>query len=205
MYYIKYCRCYYWRMLNIIIKQRNFPPGTRCPINYLFRRVLFIGGRSLFIVGFSRYEQKNFFSFMKITSVDIQFLPQGFVIIFYGRVACLWSFYLSLVSYLAVGSGFNEYNMEHEYIHIFRWGFSNVTRRINLFYTFSDLESFYLDSQYHLPNPTTLSLYLRLKNQSKILVIQLGIERIRMYSIQQMEYLSANMAKCLKIPLKEYL
>ena len=205
MYYIKYCRCYYWRMLNIIIKQRNFPPGTRCPINYLFRRVLFIGGRSLFIVGFSRYEQKNFFSFMKITSVDIQFLPQGFVIIFYGRVACLWSFYLSLVSYLAVGSGFNEYNMEHEYIHIFRWGFSNVTRRINLFYTFSDLESFYLDSQYHLLNPTTLSLYLRLKNQSKILVIQLGIERIRMYSIQQMEYLSANMAKCLKIPLKEYL
>merc|ERR1711985_195935 len=89
--------------------------------NYCFESILLIGGLIFFIVGVSSWTQKNIIPF--IANEEIQFLPQGLAICFYGAIFFIAGIYLSWVGFFAVGSGFNEYNKVKKYVRIFRWGF----------------------------------------------------------------------------------
>merc|ERR1711871_1388802 len=103
--------------------------------------------------------------------MEIKFIPQGFIICFYGLLGLLLSLYLFLTSSLLVGRGFNEYNKEKKKIYIFRWGFPGKKRRMEFSYPFSELESIQLTNQKRLLNPNTLNLYRLLKGQRKIPII----------------------------------
>jgi hypothetical protein len=166
--------------------------------NYLFRRMLFIGGLRFFATGYSSWRQKSFFPFIDTT--EIKFLPQGITIFFYGILAIRLGLYLFLRRFWAVGRGFNEYDKEKQQIRLFRWGFPGKNRRLEFFYPFLELEALRLENQGYLKNASSSGLYLLLKNKRKILLTQLDAEDIR--SSQEMELFAAELARFLQIPLE---
>jgi hypothetical protein len=127
---------------------------------------------------------------------DIQFLPQGLVICFYGSIGIVIGFYLILRVFWSVGSGFNEYNKEKKQLRIFRLGFPGKYRYVDLFYSFSEIETLFLESQNTL---TGSNLYLILKGKQKICLTQIG--KVDSRSTQEIESFSTRLAQFLQIPL----
>jgi hypothetical protein len=178
--------------------RRDLIIGIRTFTDYFFRRLLLFVGLLFFLVGFSSWKQEPFLEIMDIS--EIQFVPQGLVICFYGTLAFILGFYLFLRGFWSVGSGFNEYNKVIKQVYIFRWGFPGKNRRLKFFYSFSELAALRLERRSKLTIPNGLNLYLLLKGQRKILLLQLNTINIR--SPQEIEYFAANLALFLQIPLE---
>jgi hypothetical protein len=173
--------------------RRDLLFGSCCFINYLFSRALFFGGLVFFLVGFLSQKSITFYNVRS----NIQFFPQGLVICFYGSVRTRFGLYLILSRFWIVGKGFNEYDRREKRVCIFRWGFPGKDRCFEFSCSFSDVEFLCLESQNSMVNP---SLYLVLKEKRKILLTQLGSTEFR--SFQEVEYFSANLARFLKVQLK---
>ena len=162
--------------------------------NYIFTRFLNFRGSLFFIVGFSSWN-KPINSYFYIP--EIQFIPQGFVICFYGRLIFFTSVYLFLMRFLSIGTGFNEYNKQKEEITIFRWGFPGKNRRFKLSYSLIEIETLVLENRNYIIEMNNSSLYLLMTNKQKVLLI-----RDSMLTVQEIEYFSADLSRFLKIPLK---
>ena len=161
-------------------------------INYIFIIFLFFGGFVFIITGIASWNSTKI-SF-RTPFVGFQFFPQGMVICFYGIIALILSFYLLLNRFYSVGAGFNEYDKEKEQIQIFRWGFPGKFRRIELVYSFLDLESIVIERKLGL---SRYNLYLRFKNKRKFFITQFGTNQI--YSPQQIENFAVDLAYFLQI------
>nr|YP_009519116.1 photosystem I assembly protein Ycf4 [Callipsygma wilsonis]AYC65013.1 photosystem I assembly protein Ycf4 [Callipsygma wilsonis] len=112
-------------------KIQRYPiSGAWCLNNFFWTIVLFFGSSGFLVTGFLCYFN---------ISNNIQFFPQGFVMIFYGFLGLFSSFYLSLIVFWGLGSGFNEFNKQDSYIRIFRWGFPGKNRKVNLYYSWEDI------------------------------------------------------------------
>jgi hypothetical protein len=159
---------------------------------------LFISGFVFFITGISSWNSDFILSYFYIS--EIQFIPQGFVICFYGSLAVILSLYLFFNRFLSIGSGFNEYNKEKKQIIIFRWGKPGKNRRFKLLYSFNEIDSLSLENQNPIFNIGKFNLYLLLNNQKKILLIRSDVTNI--YTVQEIEYFSAKLAQFLQIPFK---
>lgn len=175
------------------VVRRDLLFGSCCFTNYLVSRALFFGGIVFFFIGFLSQES---ITFDNIKS-NIQFFPQGLVICFYGSVRIRFGLYLILSRFWTVGKGFNEYDRREKRIRIFRWGFPGKDRCFEFSCSFSDVEFLCLESQNSMVRP---NLYLVLKEKRKILLTQLGSTEVR--SFQEVEYFSANLARFLKVQLK---
>jgi len=176
--------------------QRDVLYGARRFNNYIYARIIYFGGLGFLVTGISSWVRKDLFPFININ--EIQFFPQGLTICFYGTLAIILRLYLSTRRIFSIGRGFNEYNKEKQQIHIFRWGFPGKNRRLNFFYTFSEIKSLRLESQNQISN---LDLYLCLKEERKILLMK--FDRDKQTSPQKLEYISSNLAKFLNIILEE--
>lgn len=147
-----------------------------------------------FFIGF--FSRKYFISSSIVK--NIQFFPQGVVICFYGIVRIAFGSYLILSRFWIVGKGFNEYDRKEKRICVFRWGFPIRKRCFEFSCSFSDIEGLCLENQRN--NMVKSSLYLVLKGGRKIFLVQLGSIELR--SFQEVEYFSVNLARFLKVPLK---
>nr|YP_009306375.1 photosystem I assembly protein [Caulerpa cliftonii]AOP19279.1 photosystem I assembly protein [Caulerpa cliftonii] len=110
---------------------RRYPiSGARSLSNFLWTIVIFFGSMGFLFIGvFSYFNNWQ----------NIQFLPQGLVMVFYGLLGLFLSFYLSLTILWSLGSGFNEFNKRDGYVRIFRWGFPGEDRRVNFYYSWKDI------------------------------------------------------------------
>ena len=106
--------------------------GSRRISNYVWGTITTLGGLCFLLTGISSFYQKNLLFFIHVD--NIVFFPQGLVMCFYGLLAFLFSAYIWLTVFWAVGEGFNEFNKERGEIRIFRWGFPGKNRKINLTY-----------------------------------------------------------------------
>ena len=178
--------------------RRDIVTGSRCISNCVFARILLLSGFIFFSVGFSSWNEKilpsNFYN------AEIQFIPQGFAMCFYGSLAIILGLYLFLILSFRIGSGFNEYNKKNRQIIIFRWGFPGLKRRYKFSYSFSEVDSLILEGQNGFPNLRNLELCLLLKSQIKITIIKL--DAVNIYTRQEMEEFSADLAQFLQIPFK---
>jgi hypothetical protein len=102
------------------IVRRDIVLGSCRPNNYFFRRILFFGGLSFFLTGVSSWWGETSF----IGNTNIQFLPQGLVMCFYGSIRIRLGLYLILRRFFSVGKGFNEYDKEKEADSYFSMGIS---------------------------------------------------------------------------------
>nr|YP_010516806.1 hypothetical chloroplast RF4 [Haslea pseudostrearia]UXN44588.1 hypothetical chloroplast RF4 [Haslea pseudostrearia] len=168
--------------------------GSRRFSNYFWSLVLFVGGLGFLLAGLSSYIQINLLPFTN--SIELIFIPQGVVMIFYGTLSLAISFYLTLTLFLDIGSGYNEYNKIENLVKIIRKGFPGKNREVLLTYPFSNIRSIGIKITEGL-NPTR-SIYLCLKDERNIPLTPVQ-EPI---SISDLEEEAADLAKFLDLKLE---
>jgi len=113
--------------------------GSRRFSNYFWSVSLFIGGLGFLLAGISSYFKINFLPFTNTT--ELVFIPQGLVMVFYGTLSLIISFYIITTVFLDIGSGYNEYNKAENLVKIIRKGFPGKNREILLTYSLSNIRS----------------------------------------------------------------
>lgn len=140
---------------SLILRQEVL--GSRRFSNYFWAATASIGGGGFLLAGLSSYLQVNLLLVSNPT--DLQFIPQGIALLFYGVAGSLLSLYLWLTILWNVGGGYNEFNKESGLAKVFRWGYPGKNRRIELEYKLDDIQSVRAEIREGL-NPRR-KLYLR--------------------------------------------
>nr|ULD16270.1 photosystem I assembly protein Ycf4 [Cylindrotheca closterium] len=168
--------------------------GSRRFSNYFWAIALFFGGIGFLLAGLSSYFKINFLPFTN--PMELVFIPQGLVMIFYGTLSFSISLYIFLTVFLDIGSGYNEYNKIENIVKIVRKGFPGKNREILLTYPLTNIRSIGIKITEGL-NPTR-SIYLCLKDERKIPLTPVQ-EPI---SISKLEQQAASLAKFLDLKLE---
>ncbi len=168
--------------------------GSRRFSNFLWATVSAIGGVGFLLAGLSSYFHTNFL--IVSDPSDLQFIPQGAALTFYGVAGTLLSAYLWFVSFLNVGGGYNEFNKDTGKVTIFRYGFVGKNRIIDLKYNLSDIVAIRAEIKEGL-NPRRV-LYLRVKNKGDIPLTRVG----EPMPLAELENKGAELARFLTIPLE---
>ena len=168
--------------------------GSRRFSNYFWASSLFIGGISFFLAGLSSYLKLNLLPFSN--SIELVFIPQGIVMIFYGTLSFSVSIYICLTLIWDIGSGYNEYNKIENIVKIVRKGFPGKNRNIFLTYQLTNIKSIGIKISAGL-NPQRI-IYLCLKDERKIPITP--VEQPN--SISNLEEQAADLAKFLELKLE---
>lgn len=177
---------------NSILKQEII--GSRRFSNYWWASVVSIGGVGFLLAGLSSYFHTNFL-IVSDTS-DLQFIPQGIALTFYGVAGTLLASYLWLMIFLNVGGGYNEFDKKKGKVTIFRLGFLGKNRKIELIYNIDDIQAIRAEIKEGL-NPKRV-LYLRVKPKRDIPLTPVG-EPI---ALSKLENQGAELARFLTVPLE---
>ena len=138
--------------------------GSRRFSNYFWAISLLFGGIGFLLAGLSSYFKINFLPFAN--PVELVFIPQGLVMIFYGTLSFSISIYIFLTVILDIGSGYNEYNKIENLVKIVRKGFPGKNREILLTYPLNNIRAIGIKISEGL-NPKRI-IYLCLKDERKI-------------------------------------
>ena len=168
--------------------------GSRRFSNFFWAVASTIGGVGFLLAGISSYLKVNLLIVSDTT--NLQFIPQGVALSFYGAAGCLLSIYLWLVIILDVGGGYNEFNKDTGKVKIFRWGFLGKNREIELIYPLEEIQSLRAEIREGL-NPKR-ELYLRLKKLGDIPLTRVG----QPLSLSEIENQGASLARFLTVPLE---
>ena len=168
--------------------------GSRRFSNYFWAISLLFGGIGFLLAGLSSYFKVNFLPFAN--PVELVFIPQGLVMIFYGTLSFSISIYIFLTVILDIGSGYNEYNKIENLVKIVRKGFPGKNREILLTYSLTNIRSIGIKITEGL-NPTR-SIYLCLKDERKIPLTPVQEPT----SISILEQQAASLAKFLDLKLE---
>jgi hypothetical protein len=171
--YLKTNNKYIVKKEGKVIAYSEILKGTSRLNNYIWSFILFLFGSGFFITGLSSYfnfQQQNFLIF---NFTDIEYLPQGILLIFYGTCSILLSFLIFWLIKLDLGSGVNTYDVESKVIRITRKNFPVFTNKfqlkssnIYLVYPFSQILKIELELLSGL-NPKRV-IYLILKDNRRI-------------------------------------
>lgn len=168
--------------------------GSRRFSNYFWAIVSLVGGLGFLLAGLSSYLRIN----LLIVSdpSNLQFIPQGVALTFYGVAGSLLSLYLWLTILWDVGGGYNEFNKNTGVAKIFRQGFPGKNRQVEIDISLEDIQSVRAEIREGL-NPKRV-LYLRANKLRDIPITRVG-EPI---PISQLENQGAELARFLEIPLE---
>ena len=139
-------------------------PGSRRFSNYFWTFFLLLGGFCFFLAGFSSYLKINLLPFTN--SIDLVFIPQGIVMMFYGTLSLSLSIYILLTILWDIGGGYNEYNKVENLVKVIRKGFPGKNREILLTYPLNSIKAIGIKISEGL-NPKRI-IYLCLKDERKI-------------------------------------
>lgn len=201
--YLKTNNKYIIKKEGKVIAYSEILKGTSRLNNYIWSFILFLFGSGFFITGLSSYfnfQQQNFLIF---NFTDIEYLPQGILLIFYGTCSILLSFLIFWLIKLDLGSGVNTYDIESKVIRITRKNFPVFTNKfqlkssnIYLVYPFSQILKIELELLSGL-NPKRV-IYLILKDNRRIpLTLSNQLDELSF-----LEERAIFIAKILKVDLK---
>ncbi|MFB6276802.1 MAG: photosystem I assembly protein Ycf4 [Halothece sp.] len=168
--------------------------GARRPSNYFWAIIAMMGGVGFLLAGLSSYFQVNLL--MVSDPTNLQFIPQGIALTFYGVAGSLVSLYLWLVILWDVGGGYNEFNKNTNTVKIFRWGYPGKNRRIEVENSLDDIEAVRAEIKEGL-NPKR-ALYLRVKGRKNIPLTRVG----EPLGLSELENRGAELARFLGVPLE---
>jgi hypothetical protein len=168
--------------------------GSRRFSNYFWSFFLLLGGIGFLLAGLSSYFRINLLPFTN--SIELVFIPQGLVMMFYGTLSFGISLYISATVLLDIGGGYNEYNRIENLVKIVRKGFPGKNREILLTYPLTNIKSIGIKITEGL-NPTR-SIYLCLKDDRKIPLTPVQEPT----SISNLEDEAASLAKFLDLKLE---
>ena len=168
--------------------------GSRRFSNYFWTFFLFLGGFSFLLAGLSSYFKINLLPFTN--TVELVFIPQGIVMIFYGTLSLSISIYTLLTVIWDIGSGYNEYNKLENLVKIVRRGFPGKNREILLTYPLNNIRAIGIKISEGL-NPKRI-IYLCLKDERKIPLTPVE----QPTTISNLEENAADLAKFLDLKLE---
>ena len=168
--------------------------GSRRLSNLLWAVIVTMGGIGFLLAGLSSYLHKNLL--VVSDTSQLQFIPQGVALTFYGVAGSLLAAYLWLLLVWNVGGGYNEFSKETEKVKIFRQGYPGKNREVELEIPISDVQSVRVEIREGL-SPKR-ALYLRSKNRRDIPLTRVG-EPI---ALSTLENQGAELARFLEVPLE---
>lgn len=175
--------------------------GARRFTNFFWLILLLLFGLGFLIAGFSSYFNFNFLFFSNFANVE--FIPQGILLLFYGTCAILLSLLILNFIKWDIGSGTNNYDIEGSVIRLSRRGFPILTKEfkfeqsnIYLVYPFSDVVNLELEIVDGI-NPTRI-IYLRLKDNRRIPLSPSN----QLNDLRYLENRAMFLARLLKVDLK---
>ena len=177
--------------------RRYFIVGERRFSNYWWATVILFGSLGFLFTGISSSFQNSSSNFEILNfSENIHFFPQGLLMCFYGSLGFLLSLYWWCLIFWNVGGGFNEFNKKENFIRIFRWGYPGKNRKIDLYYTFKDVESIKVEIQQGLNSQRTI--FLKLQGNREIPITGIG----QPLTLQELEKQASELANFLQISLE---
>lgn len=168
--------------------------GARRPSNFFFAVIVAIGASGFLLAGISSYFHTNFLPTSDAS--QIQFVPQGLALSFYGVAGTLLDLYLWWVIWLDVGSGTNEFDKASGKVRIFRRGYPGSNRTVEIIYPIDDVQAIRAEVDNGL-NPKR-SLYLRIRGRRDIPLNEVG----QPITLAELETRAAELAKFLAVPLE---
>jgi Ycf4 len=173
----------------------NYPiKGARRFSNFGYAIVVAIGAIGFLLAGLSSYFHINLLPISE--PLELNFLPQGLALTFYGVAGILLDIYLWAIVALDLGGGFNKFNLDTGKVSIFRWGYPGKNRRIDFEYPIEDVLAVRVEIKNGL-NPKR-ALYLRVKGRGNIPLTEVG----QPMSLSQLEDRAAELARFLSVPLE---
>lgn len=168
--------------------------GSRRLSNYFWATIVSMGGIGFLLSAISSYLKVNLLPVADPTQLN--FLPQGIAMGFYGVIGTIYGLYLWLTILWDLGGGYNEFNQDTGKINIFRWGFPGKNRKVEIACTTEDVQSIKVDIKEGL-NPRR-AIYLRLKDRRQIPLTRIG----QPLPLSTLENEAAQLAKFLQVPLE---
>jgi len=193
---------------NNILIRRYIIVGERRLSNYWWAIVIFLGSCGFLATGLCSYIGiPNWLSFFNATQnllaenqelriTTLPFFPQGLLMSFYGSLGFLLSIYWSLLIFWNVGGGFNEFNKKKDFVRIFRWGYPGKNRKIDLSYSFKDIEAIRIELKQGFDSQRTI--FLRLKGKREIPLTGIG----QPLTLKEIEKQASELATFLHVSLE---
>lgn len=166
--------------------------GARRFENYFWAIALFIGGSGFIIASLSSYYKIQLLPFA--SPADINFIPQGIVMLGYGLLAIGFAVYITVTIIWDLGGGYNEFDKANETIRLIRRGFPGKNRNILLSYALTEIKSIEVEISEGL-NPKR-TIYLATKDQRRIPLTGVG----QPLPLTEIEEKAINLAKFLNVP-----
>ena len=168
--------------------------GSRRLSNLLWAVIVTIGGVGFLLAGLSSYLKTNLL--IVSDASQLQFIPQGIALTFYGVAGSLLATYLWLLLLWDVGGGYNEFNKDTGKVAISRQGYPGKNRRVEIEIPIEDVQSVRAEIREGL-SPKR-ALYLRSKNRRDVPLTRVG-EPI---ALSTLENQGAELARFLEVPLE---
>jgi hypothetical protein len=181
-------------MTNKVNILRQDVLGSRRLSNYFWAIAVTMGGVGFLLSGLSSYFKINFLLVSDAT--NLQFIPQGVALTFYGVAGSLLAIYLWLLVFWDVGGGYNEFDKKTGEATIFRFGFPGKDRRVEVKIPLEEVQAVKAEIREGL-NPKR-ALYLRTKKRRNIPLTRVG-EPI---ALSTLENQGAELAQFLQVPLE---
>jgi hypothetical protein len=168
--------------------------GSRRLSNLLWAAIITIGGVGFLLAGLSSYLKTN----LLIVSdpSQLQFIPQGIALTFYGIAGSLLATYLWLLLVWNVGGGYNEFNKQTGKVIVLRQGYPGKNRQVEIEIPLAEVQSVRAEIREGL-SPKR-ALYLRSKKRRDIPLTRVG-EPI---ALSTLENQGAELARFLQVPLE---
>jgi Ycf4 len=167
--------------------------GSRRFSNYCFAVIVAIGASGFLLAGISSFLKINLLPFSD--PLQLEFVPQGLALSFYGVAGTLLELYLLYVMAIDYGSGYNEFDRTSGKVTIFRRGRSE-SKNLEFVYKIADVQAVRVEIRNGL-SPKR-SLYLRVKGKGDLPLSEVG----QPISLTMLEDRAAEIAKFLAVPLE---
>jgi hypothetical protein len=177
---------------SLILRQEIL--GARRFSNIFWAAISAIGGIGFLLASISSYLHQNFL--IVSDPSQLNFIPQGAALGFYGVAGSLVCLYLVLVVIWDVGGGYNEFDKKSGYAKIFRWGYPGKNRRIEFSCRLEDVQAVRAEIKEGL-NPKR-QLYLKVKQRRDIPLTRVG----EPLALSVLENQGAELARFLGVPLE---
>ena len=167
--------------------------GSRRFSNYCFAVIVAIGASGFLLAGISSFLKINLLPFPD--ALQLEFVPQGLALSFYGVAGTLLELYLLYVMAIDYGSGYNEFDRNSGKVTIFRRG-RTKSNNLEFTYQIADVQAVRVEIRNGL-SPKR-ALYLRVKGKGDLPLSEVG----QPISLTLLEDRAAEIAKFLVVPLE---
>jgi hypothetical protein len=167
--------------------------GSRRFSNYCFAVIVAIGASGFLLAGLSSFLKINLLPFPD--PLQLEFVPQGLALSFYGIAGTLLELYLLYVMLIDYGSGYNEFNRNTGKVTLFRRG-RTKSKNIEFTYKIADVQVVRVEIRNGL-SPKR-ALYLRVKGKGDLPLSEVG----QPIDLTVLEDRAAEIAKFLAVPLE---